>query len=53
MAELRPKEYMQTDEDDLMPFFILDQLMDQFVQYGHEPLTIFKILYKSKGSLQQ
>ena len=38
---------MQTDEDDLMPFFILDQLMDQFVQYGHEPLTIFKILWPS------
>ena len=46
-AELRPKDQMQTDEDDLMPFFILDQLMDQFVQYGHEPLTIFKILWPS------
>ncbi len=44
-AELRPKEQAQTDEDDLMPFFILDQLMYQFVQLGHSPLEIFQILW--------
>jgi NAD+ synthase (glutamine-hydrolysing) len=46
-AELRPKEDEQTDEDDLMPFFILDQLMYQFVQLGHEPLEMFRILWPS------
>jgi NAD+ synthase (glutamine-hydrolysing) len=46
-AELRPKEESQTDEDDLMPFFILDQLMYQFVQLGHEPLEMFRILWPS------
>lgn len=44
-AELRPQDQMQTDEDDLMPFFILDQLMHQFVQFGHEPKTIFEIMW--------
>ena len=49
-AELRPQEEAQTDEDDLMPFFILDQLMYQFVQLGHEPLEMFRILWPSLNS---
>ncbi|MBM75927.1 MAG: NAD(+) synthase [Proteobacteria bacterium] len=46
-AELRPKEEKQTDEDDLMPFFILDQLMHQFVQLGKEPIEMFKSMWPS------
>ena len=46
-AELRPPEYKQSDEDDLMPFFVLDQLMYQFVQCGAEPLDMFQILWPS------
>jgi NAD+ synthase (glutamine-hydrolysing) len=44
-AELRPAERAQTDEDDLMPFFILDQLMFQFVQRGLDPLELFRTLW--------
>jgi NAD+ synthase (glutamine-hydrolysing) len=44
-AELRPKENEQTDEGDLMPFFILDQLLYEFVQKAHDPLDIFKALW--------
>jgi NAD+ synthase (glutamine-hydrolysing) len=44
-AELRPKENEQTDEGDLMPFFILDQLLYEFVQKAHDPLAIFLALW--------
>jgi NAD+ synthase (glutamine-hydrolysing) len=44
-AELRPKEQEQTDEDDLMPFEVLDQLMDHFVQRALEPRDIFEVLW--------
>ena len=44
-AELRPPERAQTDEEDLMPFFILDQLMFQFVQGGKGPVEIFYALW--------
>lgn len=44
-AELRPTDKKQTDEDDLMPFHILDQLIYHFVQLGQEPLTIFRTLW--------
>lgn len=46
-AELRPPEEEQTDEGDLMPFFILDQLMYHFVQLGQEPLDIFRTMWPS------
>jgi len=46
-AELRPKENEQTDEGDLMPFFILDQLLYHFVQKAMDPLPIFKALWPS------
>ena len=44
-AELRPLEQAQTDEDDLMPFEVLDQLMDHFVQKAMEPKDIFERLW--------
>ena len=49
-AELRPPEEEQTDEGDLMPFFILDQLMYHFVQLGQEPLEMFRTLWPSVSS---
>ncbi len=44
-AELRPPDRKQTDEDDLMPFPVLDQLMFLFVQRGQEPLEMFRTLW--------
>jgi NAD+ synthase (glutamine-hydrolysing) len=49
-AELRPKENEQTDEGDLMPFFILDQLLYEFVQKAHDPLAIFLALWPTLKS---
>jgi NAD+ synthase (glutamine-hydrolysing) len=44
-AELRPRDRLQTDEDDLLPFAVLDQLMFLFVQRGQEPLEMFRTLW--------
>ena len=44
-AELRPPDRHQTDEDDLMPFAILDQLIFHFVQRGQGPLEMFRTLW--------
>ncbi|MEZ4317525.1 MAG: NAD(+) synthase [Myxococcota bacterium] len=44
-AELRPPSEGQTDEDDLMPFAVLDQLMYHFVQRGMDPLQMFRTLW--------
>lgn len=44
-AELRPKDQSQTDEDDLMPYDILDELMYHFVQLGQDPVDMFKTLW--------
>ena len=44
-AELRPKDQGQTDEDDLMPYDILDRLMFHFVQLGQDPLEMFQSLW--------
>lgn len=46
-AELRPTKYAQTDEGDLMPFVVLDQLMFHFVQKGQGPLEMFRALWPS------
>ncbi|MCO4743897.1 MAG: NAD(+) synthase [Proteobacteria bacterium] len=46
-AELRPPDRAQTDEGDLMPFFVLDQLMFHFVQKGQGPLEMFHALWPS------
>ncbi|MBX2803938.1 MAG: NAD(+) synthase [Myxococcales bacterium] len=44
-AELRPPAESQTDEADLMPFAVLDQLMFHFVQRGQSPLEMFRTLW--------
>ena len=44
-AELRPPDRSQTDEKDLMPFYILDQLLYEFVQKAHDPVQIFQVLW--------
>ena len=44
-AELRPPDQAQTDEDDLMPFAVLDRLMFQFVQRGQDPIDMFRTLW--------
>lgn len=44
-AELRPPEEAQTDEDDLMPFVVLDQLMHHFVQLAMDPAEILVTLW--------
>lgn len=44
-AELRPPDQEQTDEGDLMPFEILDQLMYAFVQLGQDPIEMFDALW--------
>ncbi|MBX6314991.1 MAG: hypothetical protein IRY99_19060 [Isosphaeraceae bacterium] len=46
-AELRPPGRAQTDEADLMPFPVLDQLMYAFVQLGLDPADIFRRLWPS------
>ncbi|MEO0600667.1 MAG: NAD(+) synthase, partial [Myxococcota bacterium] len=46
-AELRPPDRGQTDEADLMPFFVLDQLIYHFVQRGQSPLEMFRTLWPS------
>ena len=35
----------QTDEDDLMPFEVLDRLLYGFAQLGQDPLDLFKSLW--------
>ena len=44
-AELRPPEQSQTDEDDLMPFEVLDTLLYHFVEKGQDPVAIFDALW--------
>ena len=44
-AELRPPGQAQTDEADLMPFPVLDQLMFAFVQLGLDPAEMFRRLW--------
>lgn len=44
-AELRPIADGQTDEADLMPYVVLDQLIDGFVRRGEDPLALFRSLW--------
>ena len=44
-AELRPASEAQTDEDDLMPFEVLDQLIYGFCQLALSPLELFTRLW--------
>ncbi len=41
-AELRPAAAHQTDEADLMPYVVLDRLMGEFVDAGHDPIALFE-----------
>lgn len=43
-AELRPLETTQTDEDDLMPYSLLQQIERLFVKEKMSPMAIFKQL---------
>jgi len=43
-AELRPADKKQTDEDDLMPYDVLDRIERLMVRDRHAPLEIFEIL---------
>ncbi|GAC1335009.1 MAG: NAD(+) synthase [Isosphaeraceae bacterium] len=49
-AELRPPGREQTDEADLMPFPVLDQMMHAFVQLGLDPVDMFKRLWPNMRS---
>jgi NAD+ synthase (glutamine-hydrolysing) len=44
-AELRPPERGQKDEDDLMPFAVLDTLLYHFVEKAQDPLEMFRSLW--------
>ncbi len=48
-AELRPPGEGQTDEGDLMPFWVLDRLMYQFVQRAQDPVEMFRSLWPEFG----
>lgn len=43
-AELRPPEAHQTDEGDLMPYAVLEEIEDAFIRDRHTPLEAFKEL---------
>ncbi|MBN8610848.1 MAG: NAD(+) synthase [Deltaproteobacteria bacterium] len=43
-AELRPSDKKQTDEDDLMPYDVLDRIERLTVRDRHAPLETFEIL---------
>lgn len=50
-AELRPVE--QKDEDDLMPFDVLDKIIELHIQKNHSPLEIFEELMIEQTALGQ
>jgi NAD+ synthase (glutamine-hydrolysing) len=43
-AELRPPDQHQTDEGDLMPYAVLEEIEDAFIRDRHTPLEAFKEL---------
>ncbi|WP_109829925.1 NAD(+) synthase [Reichenbachiella versicolor] len=43
-AELRPKEYVQTDEDDLMPYWIMVKIEKLGIYQRKSPLEVFYTL---------
>jgi NAD+ synthase (glutamine-hydrolysing) len=52
-AELRPKEFHQTDEDDLMPYPVLVQIEGAAIRDKRKPLEVYllmRALYKDKYS---
>ncbi|MEO6808660.1 MAG: NAD(+) synthase [Isosphaeraceae bacterium] len=50
-AELRPPGQAQTDEADLMPFVVLDQIMYAFVQLGLDPAEVLRRLWPAVRSI--
>lgn len=48
-AELRPKENVQTDEQDLMPYPVLQHIEGLFIKEMYSPKAIFKELKKELG----
>ena len=43
-AELRPNEAKQTDEDDLMPYELLDAIERAAIRDKHSPVEVFQLL---------
>lgn len=43
-AELRPKKYNQTDEDDLMPYWLLDKIEGYLMKNRYSPVEIYKVI---------
>lgn len=43
-AELRPQEYHQTDEDDLMPYPILDAIERAAIRDKQKPLDVYLLM---------
>lgn len=43
-AELRPKEFKQTDEDDLMPYWLLHRIETMVVKNRYVPVEIYQVL---------
>lgn len=43
-AELRPKEFKQTDEDDLMPYWLLHKIESMVVKNRYVPVEIYHAL---------
>ena len=43
-AELRPSEYKQTDEDDLMPYWLLHLIESYVVKNRYVPVEIFRTI---------
>jgi len=53
-AELRPAKDEQTDEDDLMPYEILDKIEKSFIRDRKSPVEIFKtIISKDAGEKEK
>lgn len=48
-AELRPKSFNQTDEDDLMPYGLLHRIETMVVKNRYTPLEIYKSLLNQCG----
>lgn len=50
-AELRPQDQTQEDEDDLMPFVILDEIIRLHIQLNYTPIQVFEELsFNSDGT---
>lgn len=50
-AELRPTENTQTDEDDLMPYPVLQQIERKFIKEKMNPMAIYEELKQGSDSI--